>query len=83
MILFETLNETETQSALEMLAAHIDKNGWVHLYNEIDYVKHLEEKNTELLHEREKLQTIAKRIESAIQEIDKVTIKLLNDVEKG
>lgn len=79
--IYNDLNEIDSLANLEAICAHIDANGWVHLYNEIDYVKHLEEKNAELLRDKEKLQDIAKRIESAIQEIDKTTIKLLNFVE--
>lgn len=79
--IYNSLSEIDTLANLEALAAHIDANGWVHLYNEIDYVKHLESVNKDLLHEKEKREAITKGIESAINQIDKITIQLLKSAE--
>lgn len=81
MELFSALNEMECETALECLCSHIEKNGWVHLYNQIDYVKHLEDRIADLSEEKNRNDLLKNEIDKAIAEIDKITIKLNNFAE--
>lgn len=75
--LYSDLSELDTLAHLDALCAHIDTNGWVHLYERIDYVNHLQSQIEDLKLFVVQHKATKEQIEKAINQIDKIHSQLM------